>query len=327
VATDDRDGWLDRLTAGMDATDALAIRTAHPRWIVDAFASVLPADELPATLAADNAPASPTLAVRPGLMTRDALLAAGGGELTPYSPWGVRRTGDPGDLAAVRDGLAGVQDEGSQLVCLALSRAADALGGGGAGPWLDLCAGPGGKAALLRGLTADRGAYLVANEVQPHRARLVAQALRAYPSGGHVVVCADGRAGPWRAGTFDLVIADVPCTGLGALRRRPESRWRRQPSDLADLLPLQARLLAGALDATKPGGLVAYITCSPHPDETAGVVLPAVEERGAEILNAPSLLPAVPDAAAATDARFVQLWPHRHGTDAMFLALLRVPRG
>jgi len=323
VATDDRDGWLDRLTAGMDATDALAIRTAHPRWIMDAFASVLPADELPAALAADNAPASPTLAVRPGLMTRDALLAASSGEPTPYSPWGVRRTGDPGELVAVRDGLAGVQDEGSQLVCLAASRAVE---GGSAGPWLDLCAGPGGKAALLRGLAADHGASLVAGEVQPHRAHLVAQALRAYPVAGHAVVCADGCAAPWRPATFGLVAADVPCAGLGALRRRPESRWRRQPSDLADLVPLQTRLLTSALDATKPGGLVAYITCSPHPGETAGVVLPAADERGAEILDAPSFLPEVPDATAATDSRFVQLWPHRHGTDAMFLALLRVPR-
>ncbi|MCL2315551.1 MAG: RsmB/NOP family class I SAM-dependent RNA methyltransferase [Actinomycetia bacterium] len=320
LAARDLDDWLDRVTTGLDARDALAVRTAHPRWIVDAIADVLPDDELIEVLTADNAPAAPTLAVRPGLLTRDALLAEDGGESTRFSPWGVRRPGDPGDVAAIRDGRAGVQDEGSQLVCLAAVRALDAVAGG---TWLDLCAGPGGKAALLRGLAGERGTHLVAAEVQPHRVQLVRQALRAYPEDGHEVVCADGRDGPWRPGAFDLVVADVPCSGLGALRRRPEARWRRTPQDVADLVPLQRDLLAAALAAARPGGLVAYITCSPHAAETTGVVLPVARDAGAAILDAPSFLPEVPDAAARSDPRFVQLWPHRHGTDAMFLALLR----
>lgn len=117
-------------------------------------------------------------------------------------------------------------------------------------------------------------------------------------------------------------MADVPCTGLGALRRRPESRWRRRPDDVAALTGLQEALLLSALASAAPGGLVAYVTCSPHHAETVDVVEAALAatprevtiERAADWLE-------VPDSELGS---FVQLWPHRHGTDAMFLALLRV---
>jgi len=321
VASSTWDEWLDVLTIGLDDWDALALRTCHPRWIVDAFAQVLPADELEAALDADNEAPRTTLAVRPGLMPRDDLVVATGGVPARYSPWGVVIDGDPGGVPAVRDGLAGVQDEGSQLVVLAAWRAITEAGATGA--WLDLCAGPGGKSALLAGLAGE--AFLVANEAQPHRARLVADALRAYPGAGHQVVVADGLSPAWPAAAFGFVLADVPCTGLGSLRRRPEARWRRAPADVDTLSAQQARLLKAALQAVKPGGTVAYITCSPHRDETAGVASAVAETTGSTILDAPSFLPDVPE-CAATDARFVQLWPHRHGTDAMFLALLHKPK-
>jgi len=319
VASSTWDQWLSVLTEQMDDLDALALRTCHPRWIVDAFSDVLPSAELETALVADNDAPGTTLAVRPGVMTRDELVTAAGGAPTPYSPWGVLVGGDPGEVPAVRDGSAGVQDEGSQLVVLAASRALETTVTPGV--WLDLCAGPGGKSALLRGLA--NGAFLVANETQPHRARLVSDALRAYPADGHQVIVADGLEPAWKPGFFAFVLADVPCTGLGSLRRRPEARWRRVPADVAALSAQQVKLLQAALQATMPGGTVAYATCSPHRDETAGVVTAVAEAAGATILDAPGLLPDVPDCASITDARFVQLWPHRHGTDAMFLALLR----
>ena len=325
VAANSWDGWLDALTEGVPEVDALALRTCHPRWIVDAFAAVLPGDELEAALSADNEPAHPTLAARPGILERDDLAVESGGVPTRYSPWGVAVDGDPGAIAAIRDGRAGVQDEGSQLVILAASRAiADTVSGG----WLDLCAGPGGKSALLRGLIPAAGteAFLVANEVQPHRARLVAEALRAYPSGGHQVIVSDGLKPAWRPGSFSFVLADVPCTGLGSLRRRPDSRWRRAPDDVGPLCGRQVRLLTAAVEALRPGAMAAYVTCSPHRDETAGVVFAVADATGATIIDAPAFLPDVPGCAAGTDARFVQLWPHRHGTDAMFLALLHKAR-
>ncbi|MGA8995991.1 MAG: rRNA cytosine-C5-methyltransferase, partial [Nocardioidaceae bacterium] len=190
--------------------------------------------------------------------------------------------------------------------------------------WLDLCAGPGGKATLLTGLARERGATLIANERLVHRAALVRAGLQAYGPPA-TVVCGDGRHPAWRPGTFDRVLVDAPCSGLGALRRRPESRWRRVPADLDRLVPLQRRLLTAALESVRPGGVVAYVTCSPVLAETAGVVGSVLAERDDVRLEDAVDLVGLPDSAGPL-AGTVQLWPHRHGTDAMFLALLRRSR-
>ncbi|GGQ77451.1 hypothetical protein GCM10010195_36520 [Kitasatospora griseola] len=186
--------------------------------------------------------------------------------------------------------------------------------------WLDGCAGPGGKAALLGALAAERGAALVASEKQPHRARLVARALNGNP-GPYAVITADGTQGAWQQGAFDRVLVDVPCSGLGALRRRPEARWRRRPEDIAGFGPLQRELLRNALDAARVGGVVGYATCSPHLAETRAVVDDVLRGReDVEWVDARPLLPGVPELGDGPD---IQLWPHLHGTDAMYLALLR----
>jgi 16S rRNA (cytosine967-C5)-methyltransferase len=290
---------------------------SHPAWVVDELRAALGRDdELPLLLAADNEPPKVTLVARPGRATRDELA----GEPTPFSPYGVVLAGgDPGQVRAVAQGRAGVQDEGSQLVAVA---AAAAPVEGPDARWLDLCAGPGGKAALLAALAAERGAGVVGSERQPHRAQLVRRALKG-ADGVIGVVAADGTAAPYRPGTFDRVLVDAPCTGLGALRRRPEARWRRRPSDLVELTALQRQLLDAALDLTRPGGVVLYATCSPVLAETSGVVTTVLESRSDVVLeDVGVLLPDVPDAAGPLPGT-VQLWPHRHGTDAMFLALLR----
>jgi 16S rRNA (cytosine967-C5)-methyltransferase len=210
-----------------------------------------------------------------------------------------------------------VQDEGSQLVALALAAAPV---DGADERWLDLCAGPGGKAALLAGLATQRGARLLAVERQPHRAHLVEQALRGDPS-RHRVLVADGRAAIPGEQPFDRVLLDAPCTGLGALRRRPEARWRRRGSEVPTLRVLQADLLRAALSALRPGGLVAYVTCSPHIAETSTVVTDVVRGRAdVERIDARPHMSGVPGLGDGPD---VQLWPHRHGTDAMYLAMLR----
>jgi len=290
---------------------------SHPAWVVDELRAALGRDdELEALLAADNESPKVTLVARPGRATRDELP----GEPTSFSPYGVVLAGgDPGQLPAVVKGRAGVQDEGSQLVAIA---AAAAPVDGADVRWLDLCAGPGGKAALLAALAAQRGAGLVASERQQHRALLVKRALRR-AAGVAGIVTADGTAPPYRPGAFDRVLVDAPCTGLGALRRRPEARWRRRPSDVTELVQLQEHLLASALDLTRPGGVVLYATCSPVLAETSGVVSAVLGRRDDAVLeNAGALLPDVPDAGGPLPGT-VQLWPHRHGTDAMFLALLR----
>lgn len=282
----------------------LAVAQSHPPWVVEALAEALGDDaELEALLVADNAAPRVTLVARPGLADVEELVAAGGTR-TGLSPYGVVLDGgDPSGVAAVAEGRAGVQDEGSQLVALAT---ADAPLEGRDERWLDLCAGPGGKAALLAALAAQRGARLVANERQPHRAALVVSALRALPPGSVDVLAGDGTRPAWVPGTFDRVLVDAPCSGLGALRRRPESRWRRTPADLDLLVALQQVLLDVALDSVRPGGVVVYATCSPVVAETTSVVRAVLARR-----------------EDSDEIARLQLWPHREGTDAMFAATLR----
>ena len=299
-----------------DPVGHLAVAHSHPRWVVSAVRDALGGslEETAALLAADNVAPVVSLVARPGRAEVAELIAAGAlpGRWSPYAA--TLPGGEPGAIPAVREGRAGVQDEGSQLVALALAAAPIE---GSDQRWLDLCAGPGGKAALLGALARERGGRLVAAELAPHRARLT---WRAVGDDADVVV-ADGRAPAWQAGAFDRVLVDAPCTGLGALRRRPEARWRRTAEDVAPLSALQRALLASALEAVRPGGVVAYVTCSPHLAETRAVVGDAL--RGTvpvEQLDARVSLPEMPDLGDGPD---VQLWPHRHGTDAMYLALLR----
>ncbi|WP_395403139.1 RsmB/NOP family class I SAM-dependent RNA methyltransferase [Arthrobacter sp. UC242_113] len=342
VAARSLDEWLDELVAGeQDETKVASVRYAHPEWIVRALRQSLvahgrPVGEINDLLEADNAAPVVNLVALPGLGSLDEALENGAvpGELVEGSA--LSSGGDLGRLESVRSGTTRVQDVGSQLVARALAAASLEAGVGGqstenAGEaWLDLCAGPGGKAALLAALAKERGATLLANEPAPHRAKLVSQALSAVPSEVWAVRTGDGReVGSEQPAAFDRVLVDVPCSGLGALRRRPESRWRRTPKDLADLGPLQRELLNSALAAVRPGGVVAYVTCSPHPAETTAVVSDALRKRDdLELLDAGSVLDAVSLGGnlGAGHEKAAQLWPHVHSTDAMFLALIRRKR-
>ncbi|MFI8087023.1 RsmB/NOP family class I SAM-dependent RNA methyltransferase [Streptomyces sp. NPDC086080] len=323
IAQDDLDGWLERVAPPYDEDpeDHLAVVHSHPRWVVSALWDSLggPRAGIEDLLRADNERPEVTLVARPGRATVTELLDEEAAVPGRWSPHAVRLAegGEPGAITAVAEGRAGVQDEGSQLVALALAAAPVE---GRDRWWLDACAGPGGKAALLGALAAERGAVLLASEKQPHRAGLVAKALAGNP-GPYQVLAADGTRPPWRPGSFDRVLVDVPCTGLGALRRRPEARWRRRPEDLDGFAPLQRGLLRTALESVRVGGVVGYATCSPHLAETRAVVADLLKQfPEAELLDARPFLPGVPDLGEGPD---VQLWPHLHGTDAMYLALIR----
>lgn len=313
VSARDFDGWCSMIGEQASELGRLALRYSHPGWIVGAFAEVLPADELEPALAADDARPDTHLVAWPGRTEATALAAQAEGEVGPYSPYAVRLSsgGDPARLAAIRDHQAGVQDEGSQLCALALTRITPIAPGES---WLDLCAGPGGKAALLAALAAEHGAHLTANELHPHRAELVAKLTAGWPV---TVVTGDARD---LDGQYDRILLDAPCTGLGALRRRPEARWRRDHGHLAELVDLQADLLDAATRLLKPGGVLAYVTCSPHPAETVRQVQAALDrDPELTLLDARAAFSGV-DRLDETDT--VQLWPHRHGTDAMFCAVL-----
>jgi len=304
--------WLEILEQeAKTPTDALAATQSHPVWIVRALREALvgnghPSSEINELLAADNTPPRVTLAVRPGLATATELATEGvetePGKLAETAQ--ILEHGDPARAQAVEEGRVGIQDEGSQLVTLRLAHAEIT------GPdqrWLDMCAGPGGKAALLAAIAAQRGATVYANEVSEHRARLVEDSLRAVPESAiETIRVGDGRDfANLEPGAFDRVLLDAPCSGLGALRRRPESRWRRQPSDIATLRQLQTELLTAGLQTVRVGGLVGYVTCSPHLAETSTVVADVLRKH-----------------PTAEIRETLQLWPHTDGTDAMHLTLL-----
>ena len=355
-----RQDWLAEVAPEqLDDLDRLAITGSHPAWILRALRSALlghatateddVAQQLADLVAADNEAAPVHLVARPGL-AEVAELTQAGAVRGAWAPTAARLVdgGDPGAIPAIRQGRAAVQDEGSQLVALALAAApvlpvesrdptaATATATATGAPverWLDLCAGPGGKAGLLAALARQRGAVLFANEVSEHRTQLVRHTVAAAVAAGAQVYVGtgDGREiGAAEPATYDRVLLDAPCTGLGALRRRPEARWRRTAADVPTLVALQGELLDAALRAVRPGGVVLYATCSPHLPETRYVVADARKRAAAagievEELDTQAVVGQV--AAAPLDglgrAPYVQLWPHRHGTDGMFAALLR----
>ncbi|OBJ43019.1 rRNA cytosine-C5-methyltransferase [Mycobacterium colombiense] len=326
ISRRDEQAWVAELAPdpAQDPIGHAAFVHAHPRWIAQAFADALgaAATELDAVLASDDERPQVHLAARAGALTAAELADAVDGTVGRYSPYAVYLAGgDPGRLAPVRDGVALVQDEGSQLVARALTLAPV---DGDSGRWLDLCAGPGGKTALLASLGVQQrpesGFRLTAVEPAPRRADLVAQNTRGLPVD---VLRVDGRQTELEP-TFDRVLVDAPCTGLGALRRRPEARWRRQPADVPTLTKLQRELLGAAIALTRPGGVVLYATCSPHLAETVGVVADALRRHPVSALDTRPLFEPVADLG---DGPHVQLWPHRHGTDAMFAAALRREAG
>lgn len=340
VSRTSAEAWRELVAEGAaDRDDRLARLSSHPAWIVRAFRTALAREgresELEALLEADNDSPRVNLAVLPGLdgnQGADADAASGEGEtLEPdrYSPIGAV-TDDPIGVARSSSGRIRVQDEGSQLAALALTRAVPVAPGE---LWLDLCAGPGGKTAVLAAEALVGGARVVANEAVPARADLVRNAVAGVPIEIDVRV-GDGRDLDLTAlgapGGFDRILLDAPCTGLGALRRRPEARWRKSPADVAELTKLQGELFDAAVGALAPGGILAYVTCSPHTAETHGTFGAALARcgDGVEQLDTRTVVQALSrhPLDLAGDSRTVQLWPHRHGTDAMFIALVRRTR-
>jgi len=309
--------------AAFGEDDRLAAVYSHPVWIVRALRHALNAehrgDELIALLEADNAAPRVNFVALPGVAEEPP-----GAEPDRFSPIGFTVSGrDP--LAIVRAGGGAVraQDEGSQLAALALVAARPVAAGE---QWLDLCAGPGGKAALLGAAAREAGAHLTANELVPGRVDLVRAAIAPVADAVDVVQGDGVTFGDRHPAQYDRVLLDAPCTGLGALRRRPEARWRKTPRDVAELGRLQAGLLDSAVAALKPGGILCYVTCSPHLAETRVAVADVLKRHPGQLVELPA-----PDALAGVtrtelelsgDPAQVQLWPHRHGTDAMFIALL-----
>ncbi len=303
--------WFAPLNQMTDVVERFAIQFSHPEWIVSAYYDLLKNwDEVELALKINNEAATPTLVSWPGFSTQQDLIDIGG-EPTEFSPYGVHWKGNPGALDLIKSRKIGVQDEGSQLVAAVFAKVAQGSS------WLDLCAGPGGKAALLSSIARQRDIRFTANEVSAARAVLVTQVVH-----GDRVLVSDGRTIGSSAEKFDAILIDAPCTGLGALRRRPEVRWRRTLQDLRALTQLQRELVESAIQALRPGGVLGYATCSPHLAETS-IQVADIKKKHPELQQVivDEYLP--PSLVGATRDGAMSLWTHKHGTDAMYLALFR----
>ena len=303
--------WFTPLGEITDVVERFAIQFSHPEWIVSAYYDLLKNwDEVELALKINNEAATPTLVSWPGFSTQQDLIDIGG-EPTDFSPYGVHWKGNPGALDLIKSRKIGVQDEGSQLVAEVFAKVAQGSS------WLDLCAGPGGKAALLSSIARQRDIRFTANEVSAARAVLVTQVVH-----GDRVLVSDGRTIGSSAEKFDAILIDAPCTGLGALRRRPEVRWRRTLQDLRALTQLQRELVESAIQALRPGGVLGYATCSPHLAETS-IQVADIKKKHPELQQVivDEYLPS--GLVGATRDGAMSLWTHKHGTDAMYLALFR----
>jgi 16S rRNA (cytosine967-C5)-methyltransferase len=296
---------------------------SHPTWIAQeiekALAETGDAAELADALQANNEPPLVCITLLPGLSEHRE-----SDDQTSFSPWGVTLpAGDPAADSRVAAGTARVQDEGSQLAALALI-ASDPVTSDTT--FLDMCAGPGGKTAVLGAAALAHGAHVTAIETVPHRVRLVEDSVRALlERDSRVVKVLEGDSRVI-SGEFTRILLDAPCSGLGALRRRPEARWRKHPESLVELTALQSELLSAGLGALAPGGVLAYVTCSPVVAETTAIIEQALRSHPeisaidtAAVLDGATKSP-IPRSARGTA---VQLWTHRHGTDAMFIQLLQ----
>jgi len=299
------------------ALDYLTVTLSHPRWLAARWLDRYGFAATEAWLRFNNQPAPLTLRVNRLRTTGTALaeaLAAHGVQVLPgrFAPdaWVVRK-GNPLLTPLADTGAFVVQDEASQLVAsLVSARAGERV--------LDACASPGGKTTAIAAAMGDRG-LIVATDVRGRRVDLLARTVRA--SGAHSVkiVQADASALPLRA-TFDWVLLDVPCSGLGTLRRDPDVRWRRSETDLVRLAASQRQMLEETARVLAPGGRLVYSTCSSEPEENEDVVA-ALVAGGALKPVAPRDLPAAVQ-PLVNAAGHLRTFPFRDGLEAFFGAIL-----
>lgn len=303
----------------ISALEKLSIIHSHPTWIINAYFDQLKDwDAVEELLRINNVPVAPHIVAWPGKSSIAEILEVGGDKL-PLGNYSVLSNSLPNEYPAIKDKRAGIQDMGSQLIAeIFFATASEAPQ-----KWLDLCAGPGGKAALLHNLlqTHKPADSFLANEPTPHRAELVA---RVIPE--EKILSLDGRDSESFGEKYDRILIDAPCSGLGALRRRPEARWRRSLNDLKELLPLQRDLIDSAYEMLNPGGIIGFATCSPLLAETKSQILDAkYRHKDLQILDITGYSPA--GATGVNPDGSMQLWTHLDGSDSMFMALLQKSSG
>jgi 16S rRNA (cytosine967-C5)-methyltransferase len=283
-----------------DPIEKIAVRTSHPAWLIQRWASWLGIDQAAAFAHANNLVPPPTFRVVAKRANQSEILskltAAGAVVESSKVVGGAWRVS--GATSLLRElsaaGEIYLQDEASQLV----AQFVEAKGGERV---LDLCAAPGGKTTMIADRSGDR-AMVVAADRSATRMETVVETTRLHQLEGIRPVLLDGIARlPFWPETFDKVLVDAPCSGTGTLRRNPEIRWRLAPDDVVVLAEQQKRILGSALEMVKPGGRLIYSTCSVEREENEAVI------------------EGVPDRFRLV--KTVRTWPHREGSDGFFLAV------
>lgn len=321
--SDDENAWLEHVSKIDPASLPLRIRTNLPDWIVEALAPRFSPDELARLAAALNYPAPLDLRANPGKANRDQVLEAlreagiDAGE-TPFAPFGIRVAGKPAltKLKVFEDGWIEVQDEGSQLLCsLVAPRRGEMI--------VDFCAGAGGKTLALGAAMRSTGRLYAFDVAERRLAKLKPRLARSGLSNVHpVLIDSEHDAKIKRlAGKIDRVLVDVPCSGLGTLRRNPDLKWRQSAASLAELAPKQASILASAARLVKTGGRLVYATCSVLEAENEAIVAAFLDQHP-EFALVPAGQVLAEQRIGLEMGDYLQLWPHRHGTDGFFAAVL-----
>jgi len=305
------------------ALDYLSVSLSHPRWLAGRWLDRYGFDTTARWEQFNNGAAPLTLRANTLKMTARELaqhLVAYGVVTTPtsYAPTGlIVVDGNPLRTPLADGGAFFVQDEASQLVALLASpeRGDTAL---------DCCASPGGKATALAAAMKDDG-LIVAGDVRGRRLDLLRRTVAR--SGAHSIRMAfvDARRPlPFSGAPFDLVLVDVPCSGLGTIRRDPEIRWRRNETDLAPMAVAQLQMLEHAAQVVRPGGRLVYATCSSEPEENEDVVAAFLSTHPSFSLVDSTLSLPDPSLASVLDGRgMLRTSPVAHGLEAFFATALR----
>jgi 16S rRNA (cytosine967-C5)-methyltransferase len=303
---------------GADPEEYLSIRYSHPVWLVRMFLDALGKEEAERLLEANNGE-PPTVAQVNTIRTQtsevlDELREAGvSAEAHPWLPDCITLTGSGNleQLDCFRTGKIYIQDAGARLAILA------------AGPEpgmrvLDACAAPGGKSFAAAISMEDRG-EIISCDIHAHKKKLIESGAARLGLTSIRTAILDARApiADW-VHAFDLVIADVPCSGLGIIRKKPDIRYK-DPQPLKDLPNVQRAILENVSSYVRPGGCLLYCTCTLL-DRENGAVVDAFLVSHSEFSLEPFQLPGP---AGTQESGMITLWPQRHGTDGFFIAKLR----
>lgn len=302
----------------------ISLRYSHPAWLVERWLKDFGLEETILLCRTNNEPAPNTVRTNTLKITREGLTARLTGDgltvhETTYAPEGLKIAGflSLNSLAAFQEGLFQVQDESSMLAGRALMPFPGAC-------VLDACSAPGGKATHLAQLMDNRG-EIISVDIHPHKLKLIKENCERLGIG--IVRRFTGDAGELPEilhGRADFVLIDAPCTGLGVLRRRPDSRWRKDPDQISDIVKLQAGILTSAARCLRAGGVLVYSTCTINHEENLGQVENFLDRHPDFMLEDLSqFLPLSLDLKGTMADGYLQLLPHQHGMDGFFISRMR----